>query len=88
MLPEWKQRQITQKRIKQSNSRFVGLGATAVGFILIVISILTGNKFNVGNGLMVLMIPIFGACVLGVVIGAFQFIKVATDVFINFILFF
>ena len=88
MLPEWKQRQITQKRIEQSKSRFVGLCATAVGFILILVSILTRNKFNVGNGLMVLMIPIFGACVFGVIIGAFQFIKVATDVVMNFILFF
>ena len=88
MIPEWKQRQITQRKIEQSKSRFIGLGATAIGFILILVSILTKNKFNVGNGLMVLIMPIFGACMFSVMLGTVQFIKVATEVFVSVILFF
>lgn len=74
-----------QKKIERSNFRYIGMVCTLVGFGLLLISILTGGKFDKDYGIMIILMPVGMAIFAGLVVGSLCFIRNATKTFIELI---
>ena len=74
-----------QKKIERSNFRYIGIVCTLVGFGLLLISILTGGKFNKDYGLLVILSPFLMAILAGLLCGSLHFIVNATKTFVELI---
>lgn len=69
--------------VERSNLRYAGIISSVVGFILLVVSIMTGGKFPVEYGIITFLAPVLTSLFLGFLCGLIYAIFVGAKVYVG-----